>query len=200
MTPFRLPQKRRGARNLVQIAAGLVLAVSLAGCAPVNTGLQPETARQLQARVLNVSEAAASSDHAGALEALDNLEAELSSAAGNGQITDERRRNIMTIITAVRAALTAEIEAAEAAAAAKATEEAAAVEAAEKAETDAPAVEQPAAPVPVEPAAPVPVDPTVTAPQEGALPVDPVPVPEQEPAPGDEKSNEGKGKGKGKND
>ena len=157
----------------------------LAGCGPADTGLQRDTARQLQELVLGVSQSAAANDHTAALKALDSLEADLASAAGSGQVSEERRRSIMTSITAVRADLTAAIEAA--AAAAKAAEEAAAAAAAaeaEKARAEAEAAARAA--------------------QEYTVPVVAAPIPAPAPAPEQKKGNEGNGqeerqRGQGKN-
>jgi hypothetical protein len=167
-------------RVVLQVATALALAVSLAGCGPAETGLQRDAARQLQERVQGVSQAAAAKDHAGALLALDRLEADLASASGDGRVSEERRRRIMTIVIAVRADLRAAIEAAETAAAAKTAAEtaAAAAAAAEKAKADAEAAGKAAQ----EAAAPAPL---------------PEPVPAQEQAKGsDGKGSAGKGKGK----
>ena len=123
MTRFQSTGRRTGSRG-VGFAAALVLAASLAGCGPADTGLPRDTARQLQELVLGVSQAAAANDHSAALRTLDSLEADVTTAAGSGRVSEERRRSIMTSITAVRADLTAAIDAA--AAAAKAAEEAAA--------------------------------------------------------------------------
>ncbi|PTT67484.1 hypothetical protein, partial [Arthrobacter sp. HMWF013] len=124
MTVSRPNGRRSIARALIRGAAALVLAASLASCGPAETGLQRDAARQLQERVLGVSQAAAANDHAAALTALDGLESELSTAADNGQVSEERRRTIMTVITAVRADLNAAADAAaKAAADAKAAEE-----------------------------------------------------------------------------
>lgn len=158
-----------GVRRWARLAAALVLAASLASCAAEETGLQRDAARQLQERVLGVSQAAAANDPAAALQALDALEAELSTAAGEGKVSEERLRTITTVITAVRADLTSAVEAA---AAAKAAEEAAA---AEKARAEAEAAAK--------------------ASQEAAAPAEPAPAPEPAPG-GNDKGNEGKGKGK----
>ena len=56
-----------GARYWAFFIAALLLAALLAGCGSVETGLQRDAARQLQARVLGVSEAAAANDPARAL-------------------------------------------------------------------------------------------------------------------------------------
>jgi hypothetical protein len=172
MTRFHSTGQRTGARG-AGVAAALALAASLAGCGPAETGLQRDTAQQLQELVLGVSQAAASTDHPAALKILDSLETDVVSAAGSGQVSEERRRSIMTSITAVRADLNAAVEAA--AAAAKAAEQAAAAAAeAEKTKADAEAAAQAA--------------------QENAAPV--VPAPVQAPATEQGKGTEGKGKNK----
>lgn len=119
-------------------AAALILAGSLAACGPADTGLKLDAARQLQERVMGVSQAAAGNDPAGGLAALDALEADLAAAVGNGQVSDERRRSIMTAAAAVRADLTAAKAVADAAAA-KAAQEAAAAQ--EQADAEAAASE-----------------------------------------------------------
>lgn len=173
MTGFYSTGQRAGARG-AGLAATLVLAASLAGCGPAATGLQRDTASHLQELVLGVSQAAAANDHAAALTALENLEVDLATAAGSGQVSEERRRSIMTSITAVRADLNAAVEAA--AAAAKAAEEAAVAAAeAEKAKADAEAAQ---------------------AAQENTAPVVPEPIPAPAPAPEQAKGAEGKGKNK----
>lgn len=179
MTSSDSKAQRSRAGGWLNAALALVLAASLAGCGAAETGLQRDAARQLQVGVLGVSQAAAANDHAAALLALDRLETGLASAVSDGQVSEERRRTIMTVIRAVRADLTAAVEATEAAVAAKAAEEAAAAAAAaEKAKGDAAA------------------EAAAKAVQENAAPGVPVPVPAQEPAPGQGKDNEGKGKGK----
>lgn len=115
------------------IAAGLLLAASLAACGPAGTGLQSDTARQLQERVLSVSQAAAGSDIAAALSDLDSLESDVAAEVGQGHVSEERRRTIMTAAAAVRADLMeakAQADAA-AAAAARAAQDAAAQKQAE---------------------------------------------------------------------
>ncbi|WP_240720133.1 hypothetical protein [Pseudarthrobacter sp. NamB4] len=159
-------------------SAALLAAALLGGCGTAETGLQRDAARQLQARVLEVAQASSQDDPAAALRALEGLEAELESAQSEGRISEERRRSITTIATAVRADLNEAVAAAEKAAADKAAEEERI--AAEKAAAEAPppAVEVPApAPAP----APVPVAP-------------PAPAPEADKD-DDKKGNEGKGKG-----
>lgn len=182
------PKSRRSSRQrLFSGWTGAVLAAGLlAGCAGPDTGLQTEAARQLQARVLAVSEASARNDPAAALTALDALETELAAAADSNRISAERRQNITTIAAAVRADLNQAIAAAEAAAA-QAAEEAriAAAKAAEQAQIEAAAAaEAAAAEAAAVPAAP---PPPVIAPQ-----------PEQQPEKDPDKNDNGnKGKDKG---
>ncbi|MDR7160066.1 hypothetical protein [Arthrobacter sp. BE255] len=175
MTLFQTRRRWFETRRLIRLATVLALATLLAGCGPAETGLQRDAARQLQEQVLGVSQAAAANDPAAALKALESLEAGLASAAGSGQVSEDRRRGIMTSVAAVRADLTAAVEAA----AAKAAEEAAAAAAAaeaEKARAEAEASAQAAA--------------------ESAAAAAPAPAPAQAPAPAPAKGSEGKGKGK----
>jgi hypothetical protein len=138
-------QKRFVTWTAAVFAAGL-----LAGCAPSDTGLQPAAARQLQARVLEVSEASSRNDPATAMTALEGLEAELVAAQDNGQISEERRQTVTTIAAAVRADLEQALAAAGKAAedAKIATEQAAAETPAPSTGTSAPAPEPAPAPAP----------------------------------------------------
>jgi hypothetical protein len=129
---------RSAASQGLTAAAALLLAGSLAACGPAETGLQRDTARQLQERVLGVSQAAAANDLSGGLAALDSLEADLASAMGTGQVSEERRLGIMTAAAAVRTDLTAAKDLADAAAT-KAAEDAAAAQ--KQAEADAAAAQ-----------------------------------------------------------
>lgn len=113
------------------LAAGLISAV-LAGCGTAAPDLQEDAAQQLQAKVLTVSEAAAGSDRAAALKALDELVAQLDASAADGGVSFKRHQTIMKAIEAVRADL----------AAAQAQAEAAAAEAAVAAEAAAAAAAQ----------------------------------------------------------
>ncbi|MET3163791.1 UNVERIFIED_ORG: peptidoglycan hydrolase CwlO-like protein [Arthrobacter sp. UYEF10] len=133
------------------VATAVLLAVSLAACGPAETGLERDSARQLQERVLRVSQAAAANDLSGGLAALESLEADLASAVGSGRVTEERRRSITTAAAAVRADLTAAKAEADAAAT-KAAADAAAAQT--KAEADAAAAEAEAAKVATAPASP----------------------------------------------
>jgi hypothetical protein len=125
-----------GGSAALVLPVSLVLAVSLAGCGPADTGLQRGAAGQLQERVLSVTQAAAANDLAAALQALDSLEGDVASATSNGQVSEDRRRTIMTSMAAVRADLTAAVQAAETAAAKAAEEAAAAAAAAAAAEAE----------------------------------------------------------------
>lgn len=156
-------------KRFVTWAAAVVAAGLLAGCAPSDTGLQPAAARQLQARVLEVSEASSRNDPATAMTALEGLEAELAAARDKGQISEERRATVTTIAAAVRADLEQAL-----AAAAKAAEDAKTADQA-AAETPAPSTGTPA-----------------PAPEPATLPA---PAPETGHD-DDKKDNEGKGKGK----
>ena len=154
-------------RTSVLVGSAAVLAAALlSGCATTEAGLEREAARQLQARVLEVTQASSENDPAAALKALEGLEAELEAAQSEGQISEDRRRSITTIATAVRAELNGAIAAAEKAAADKAAEEARIAAEQAAAATPPPAAEAPA----------------------------PAPGPEAEKD-DDKKDNEGKGKG-----
>lgn len=143
MSPANNGLRRMPRARGLAAAAALLLAGSLAACGPANTGLQHDAARQLQERVLGVSQAAAANDPASGLAALDGLEADLAAAVGNGQVSEDRRRSIMTAAAAVRADLAAAKSAADAAAAeAAAAQQKAAAEAAQT--TPAPADPAPA--------------------------------------------------------
>lgn len=133
------------------LPAALLVAALLSGCGTGDTGLRRDAARQLQARVLEVTQASSQNDPAAALKALEGLEAELEAAQAKGDVSEERRRSITTIATAVRAdldeaALAAEQARAQAAEEARKAAEAASPSAAatqEAATTPAPPAEQP---------------------------------------------------------
>ncbi|HKU02072.1 MAG TPA: hypothetical protein VJQ80_04615 [Arthrobacter sp.] len=109
-------------RLLLAWGAAALAAALLSACAAPGTGLQREAATQLQARVLEVTQASSQNDPEAALKALEGLEADLSAAQAKGQVSEERRRSITTVATAVRADLNEAISAQ--AAAAKAAEDA----------------------------------------------------------------------------
>ena len=82
--------------------------------------LEPDSAQQLQAKVLSVSEAAAGSDPASALKSLDELVVQPDASAADGGVSFKRHQSIMKAIEAVRADLAAAQAQAQAAAAAEA--------------------------------------------------------------------------------
>lgn len=136
---------------------GAVLAVTLlTGCAQAETGLERDTARQLQARVLEITQASSQNKPETALKALDGLEAELREARDSGRITEERHRGITAITTAVRADLERAI------AAAKATPQ-----------PTGTATKQPSVPAEVEPAPPAVAPPGNTGKSEEKKPDEP---------------------------
>ena len=138
----------RGRQAVLGFSAVLLAAGLLTGCGTADTGLRREAARQLQARVLEVTQASSQNNPVAALKALEGLEAELEAAQAEGRISEERRRSITTIATAVRADLNEAIAAQKAAADKAAEEERIAKESA-AAQASAPAVETPApAPAP----------------------------------------------------
>ncbi|MBX7443031.1 MULTISPECIES: hypothetical protein [unclassified Arthrobacter] len=95
----------RAARLLLGCSALVLSAIVLSACAPANNGLQRDVATQLQARVLEVTQASSQNDAASALKALDGLESDLSAAQAKGRVSEDRRRSITTVATAVRADL-----------------------------------------------------------------------------------------------
>lgn len=108
------------------VLAASLLSASLAGCSPAAPDFGSDAAQQLQAKVLTVSQSAASNDAAGALKSLDELVTQLDAEAAEGNVSFKRHQNIMKAIDAVRADLTAAKAQAEAAAAETATAQAAA--------------------------------------------------------------------------
>ncbi|WP_307613492.1 hypothetical protein [Pseudarthrobacter sp. W1I19] len=133
------------------VTAAVLAAGLLAGCGTTDASLQPSAARQLQARVLEVSEASSRNDPAAALKALENLESDLAAAQSKGQVSKERQQTITTIAAAVRADLNDAVAAAAAKAAdeARVAEEAAAAQASREAAQKEAAAQTPApAPAP----------------------------------------------------
>ena len=180
---------RRGMR--LRVAAGLAAAcltvAAFSGCAAAPGDLDPQTGRELQARVLAVSTAAANADPAAGLRTLDELVDHLTRAAADGEVSFKRHQSIMKAVGAVRADLRAAMAASAAASKAAAEKAAAAAEkvAAAEAEAAAAAAQETA----VRPA------PATLAP-----PPLPPPAPDNEnggKGPGDSPGN-GSGKGKGK--
>ena len=139
-------------RLMLAGSAALLAAGLLNACAAPGNGLQREAATQLQARVLEVTQASSQDNPESALQALEGLEADLTAAQAKGQVSEERRRSITTVATAVRADLNDAI-AAQKAAAAKAAEDAR-IAAGQAAQSPSPTPESPAsqpAPAPAPP-------------------------------------------------
>ncbi|MDQ0826804.1 hypothetical protein QFZ60_002977 [Arthrobacter sp. B2I5] len=109
-------------RMVLACSATLLAAGLLSACAGPGSGLKREAAAQLQARVLEVTQASSQNDPATALKALEGLETDLSALQAKGQVSEERRRSITTVATAVRADLKEAVDAQQAAA--KAAEDA----------------------------------------------------------------------------
>ena len=137
-----LPQAIPG-RVVLACSAGLLAAGFLSACAATENGLQREAAAQLQARVLEVTQASSQNDPNSALKALEGLEADLSALQAKGKVSEDRRRSITTVATAVRADLKEVVAAQQQAAAAKAAEEAR-VAAGQAAQSPSPTAEAPA--------------------------------------------------------
>lgn len=179
---------RRGMR--LRVAAGLaavcLTVTAFSGCAAAPGDLDPQTGRELQARVLAVSTAAANADPAAGLRTLDELVDHLTRAAADGEVTFKRHQSIMKAVGAVRADLRAAMAAKAAASKAAAEKAAAAAEKVAAAEAAAAAAAQETAVRP--------------APATLAPPPLPSPAPDNEnggKGPGDSPGN-GSGKGKGK--
>ncbi|MGN7149068.1 hypothetical protein ACTHQ6_08735 [Arthrobacter sp. SAFR-179] len=139
-------------RMFLACSAALLAAGLLSACAGPGSGLKREAAAQLQARVLEVTQASSQNDPTSALTALEGLEADLSALQAKGQVSEERRRSITTVATAVRADLKEAIDAQQAAA--KAAEDARTA-AGQAAQSPSPSAEVPA-PQPAPAPAPAP--------------------------------------------
>lgn len=97
-------------RGLRLLAVPLVVVALLSGCAGPAAGLDASTGRDLQSRVLVVANAAADGDTAGALAALDALEAQLAAAEAAGTVSATRAADIRAAIALVRADLSPAVE------------------------------------------------------------------------------------------
>ncbi|MDR7081192.1 hypothetical protein J2X01_000469 [Arthrobacter ginsengisoli] len=122
-----------------------LLTGTLAGCAAAPE-LDRDAARQLQAQVLAVTEAAAADDPAASLQRLDELVLNLDEAAARGEVSFKRHQSIRASVDAVRADLSARQAAAEAARVAAEQELAAQAAAAAAASAPPPAIVAPAPP------------------------------------------------------
>lgn len=98
-------------RALAATSVALALVAGLAGC----TG-EPEIAERqadaYRAQVVAIAEASAAGDYAGAVAALDALQAEVDAGVTDGTIADDREQRIAEAIALVRADLEAAIAAA----------------------------------------------------------------------------------------
>ncbi|MCB5294533.1 mucin-associated surface protein [Arthrobacter sp. SO3] len=129
----------------------VLLTGTLAGCAAAPE-LDRAAARELQAQVLSVTEAAAANDPAASLKHLDELVVKLDEAAARGGVSFKRHQSIRKTVDAVRADLNAQqAEAARVAAEQEAAAQAAAAAAAQ-AEAAAAAAAPPPAVAPAPPA------------------------------------------------
>lgn len=97
-------------RGLRLLAAPVVVVALLSGCAGPAADLDASTGRDLQSRVLVVANAAADGDTAGALAALDALEAQLAAAEAAGTVSATRAADIRAAIALVRADLSPTVE------------------------------------------------------------------------------------------
>ncbi|MBD8104356.1 hypothetical protein [Plantibacter sp. CFBP 8775] len=97
-------------RGLRLLAAPVVVVALLSGCAGPAADLDASTGRDLQSRVLVVANAAADGDTAGALAALDALEAQLAAAEAAGTVSATRAADIRAAIARVRADLSPAVE------------------------------------------------------------------------------------------
>lgn len=94
-------------RAAVAWCAAVLALTSLSGCAPSDPGISPAAAKQLQAAVVAVTQAAASGDIAGAGADLNTLERALREATASGEVSAERTARIQASIALVRADLAA---------------------------------------------------------------------------------------------
>lgn len=97
-------------RARVLFAAPLLVVALLSGCATPNTGLDADTGRELQQGVVAVADAAAAGDTAGAVAALDALEARVAEAEADGSVSASRLTDIRAAIATVRADLSPVVE------------------------------------------------------------------------------------------
>jgi hypothetical protein len=92
--------------SAIACAMALVLA-TLSGCTPSAPEISTAAAKQLQASVSAVTNAAASGNIAGAIADLDTLETQVREATASGAISTSRTARIQATISLVRADLTA---------------------------------------------------------------------------------------------
>jgi len=95
------------ARFVAVTCAAMLVTAALSGCAPTEPGLDSVSASRMQESVAAVTQAAAAGDPAGAIAALDSLEAQLKEDTASGAISADRSAQIQASIDLVRADLTA---------------------------------------------------------------------------------------------
>jgi hypothetical protein len=97
-------------RARVLLGAPLLVVALLGGCASPDAGLEADTGRELQQGVVLVADAAAAGDTAGAIAALDALEARLAEAEADGSVSASRLTDIRAAIATVRVDLSPVVE------------------------------------------------------------------------------------------
>ena len=95
------------------LAAAVLLAVGLAGCATQDAAYPPATSDALQSGVLTVTQAAADGDPEAALARLNELEAALLDALARDAINQSRFDSVTAAIALVRADLLLAVDALE---------------------------------------------------------------------------------------
>ena len=98
---------RHWATRVATITCTVALVVALSGCALMPHGPESPAALRMQSSVSAVTQAAAAGDPAGAIAALDALEAQLKQDTASGAISADRSARIQASIDLVRADLTA---------------------------------------------------------------------------------------------
>ncbi|WP_341953441.1 hypothetical protein [Salinibacterium sp. TMP30] len=98
---------RAATRIVAATCAAMLITAALSGCAPTEPELDSVSASRMQESVAAVTQAAAAGDPAGAIAALDALEAQLKEDTASGMIGADRSAQIQASIDLVRADLTA---------------------------------------------------------------------------------------------
>lgn len=98
-------------RAIAAASVTLALVGGLAACT-AEPDLAAEQSQAYRAQVVAIAESSAAGDFAGAIAALDALQAEIDAAVADGTLTDEREQRIREAMTLVRADLDAAIAAA----------------------------------------------------------------------------------------
>lgn len=98
-------------RAIAAASVTLALVGGLAACT-AEPDLAAEQSQAYRAQVVAIAESSAAGDYAGAIAALDALQAEIDAAVADGTLTAEREQRIREAMTLVRADLDAAIAAA----------------------------------------------------------------------------------------